>query len=56
MTKDKTPDHAPPPAEEPAIEPQVYIPKPPSPEEQKEISRQQALITDEWSGEEPGRP
>lgn len=55
MTKDKTPDHAPPPAEEPAIEPQVYIPKPPSPEEQKEISRQQALITDEWSGEEPGK-
>lgn len=55
MTKDR----APPPEtepEEPVVEQQILIPRPPSPEEQKEISRQQALITDEWSGEEPGRP
>lgn len=30
---------------------QEYIPKPPSPEAVQEISRQQALITDEWAGE-----
>ncbi|UFN50432.1 hypothetical protein LPC08_07390 [Roseomonas sp. OT10] len=31
--------------------PEGYIPRPPSPEALKEIGRQQALITDEWSGE-----
>jgi hypothetical protein len=30
-----------------------YIPKPPSPEAVKEISRQQELITDEWTGDGP---
>jgi hypothetical protein len=30
-----------------------YVPKPPSPEAVDEISRDQALITDEWSGDEP---
>lgn len=39
--------------EAPPAEPQVYIPKPPSPTDTKEISEQQALITDEWTGEEP---
>ena len=55
MSKEKEP--APPgaePEEPTAEEQQVYIPKPPSPEARKEISRQQALITDEWAGEEPG--
>jgi hypothetical protein len=49
----KEPNPAPSEPEEPAIEPQVYVPKPPSPEASEEISRQQALITDEWSGEPP---
>lgn len=45
-------DHA---AEEPVVRQQDYVPKPPSPEAIKEISRQQELITDEWSGEEQPR-
>jgi hypothetical protein len=45
-------------AEKPNPEPapteqEPYIPKPPSPEAVEEISRQQALITDEWTGEGP---
>ena len=28
-----------------------HIPKPPSPKEVEEISKAQALITDEWTGE-----
>ena len=28
-----------------------YIPKPPSPEELREVSEQQALIADEWAPE-----
>ena len=30
-----------------------YIPRPPSREEVKQISEEQALITDEWGGEGP---
>ena len=41
-------DHA---ADKPVVRQQDYVPKPPSPEAIKEISRQQELITDEWSGE-----
>ena len=37
----------------PAREPPV--PKPPSPEDLEQISREQALITDEWTGEGPER-
>jgi hypothetical protein len=40
------------PAEKPVVPQQDYVPKPPSPEAIREISRQQELITDEWSGEE----
>ena len=53
MSKDD--DDNPPPQPtppEPAV-PREYIPEPPSPEATREISRQQALITDEWSGEPP---
>ena len=47
-TEEKKPNTEPAPtAQEP------YIPKPPSPEALKEISRQQELITDEWTGDEP---
>ena len=35
----------------PAREP--YIPKPPSREDLEEISREQAMITDDWTGEGP---
>jgi hypothetical protein len=38
---------APPPEREP------YVQRPPSPEEVKRISDEQALITDEWGGEGP---
>jgi hypothetical protein len=31
-----------------------YIPKPPSQAELDQISRDQALITDEWAGDTPG--
>jgi len=37
--------------ERPAREPDV--PKPPSREDLEEISREQALITDDWTGEGP---
>jgi hypothetical protein len=50
MSEEK--EHA---AEEPVVRQQDYVPKPPSPEAIKEISRQQELITDEWSGEEQPR-
>ncbi len=30
-----------------------YISRPPSPEELREVSEQQALITDEWAPEPP---
>lgn len=53
MAEEKAPAPEAKPTEPPA-EQQVYIPKPPSPAETKEISEQQALITDEWSGEGPG--
>jgi hypothetical protein len=35
-------------------EQEPYVPKPPTPKAVKEISRQQALITDEWTGNGPG--
>ncbi len=35
-------------------EQEAYIPKQPSPEAVEEISRRQALITDEWTGDGPG--
>jgi hypothetical protein len=38
---------------EPPPEREPYIPRPPSPEEVKQISEEQALITDEWGGEGP---
>ena len=41
-------------AEPTAAEQEADIPRPPSPEAVREISRQQELITDEWTGEEPG--
>lgn len=54
MTKEKASKAEP--KEPPQKEQQVYIPKPPSPEAVEEISRQQALITDEWTGEkQPGK-
>lgn len=42
-------------------QPEPEVPRPPSAEELAEISRQQALITDEWVGEaddgrKPGEP
>ena len=33
-----------------------YIPRPPSPEELREVSEQQALITDEWAPDPPPEP
>ena len=33
-----------------------YIPKPPSRAELEQVSRDQALITDEWTGDEPKPP
>jgi hypothetical protein len=47
---DKTPEGERPPA---GREP--YVPKPPSPEAVEQISQDQALITDEWAGDEPPR-
>ncbi|MEK0082910.1 hypothetical protein [Benzoatithermus flavus] len=38
--------------ERPPVEREPYIPRPPSREELEQISREQALITDEWTGEE----
>ena len=35
---------------------QGYIPKPPSKEDVDEVSRDQALITDEWADAEPPAP
>jgi hypothetical protein len=40
--------------EQPPAGRESYVPKPPSPEAVEQISRDQALITDEWSGDEPG--
>jgi hypothetical protein len=34
-------------------EQEPYVPKPPTPEAVEEISRQQELITDEWTGDGP---
>jgi hypothetical protein len=52
VTVSKEPSPPPEPEEE-VVEQQVYVPEPPSPKAIEEISRQQALITDEWSGEPP---
>lgn len=37
---------------QPPVEREPYIPRPPSRAAIEEISREQALITDEWTGEE----
>ena len=39
-------DDAPPPR-------QTYMPKPPSKEEVDQVSREQGMISDEWTGEPP---
>ena len=36
-----------------ATEQERAVPKPPPPDELDEVSKDQALITDEWVGEEP---
>jgi hypothetical protein len=33
---------------------QTYIPKPPSKEEVDQVSREQGMIADDWTGEPPG--
>ena len=53
MPAEKSPEKSPDAARTPA-EQEPYIPKPPTREQLKEISQDQALITDEWVGEEPG--
>jgi hypothetical protein len=37
--------------EQPPVEREPHIPRPPTREELEQIGREQALITDEWSGE-----
>lgn len=37
---------------QPPVEREPYIPRPPTKEELEQIGREQALITDEWAGEE----
>ena len=32
---------------------QTYMPKPPSKEEVEQVSREQAMVTDDWTGELP---
>jgi hypothetical protein len=32
---------------------QTYMPKPPSEEEVEQVSREQAMVTDNWTGEPP---
>ena len=32
---------------------QTYMPKPPSKEEVEQVSREQAMVTDDWTGEPP---
>jgi hypothetical protein len=44
----KKPEQAP-------VEREPYIPRPPTREELEQIGREQALITDEWTGEQPQR-
>ena len=47
---EKSEDRDRPPGREP------YVPKPPSREDLERISQEQALITDEWTGEGPEKP
>jgi hypothetical protein len=35
---------------------QTYMPKPPSKEEVDQVSREQAMISDEWTGEPSAEP
>lgn len=58
MSQDRRPEPEPEPEPppEPAASAEDRVPPPPSPEAVAEISRQQALITDEWSGDAPTRP
>jgi hypothetical protein len=53
MTEDRRQDEAAPPEAEPGPR-RGYIPHPPSQAELDQISRDQALITDEWAGDTPG--
>lgn len=53
MPDEKTPARRPG-TDKPAPEAEPHIPRPPTREELKPISEEQALITDEWTGEEPG--
>jgi hypothetical protein len=52
MTTEKSPENSPETGRPPA-EREPYIPKPPTREDVERISREQALITDEWTGEAP---
>ena len=51
MTGDKRDDATRP--EPPASPRRTYIPKPPSEEEVDQVSREQAMVTDDWTGEPP---
>lgn len=52
MTTEKPPEKGPETSRPPA-EREPYIPKPPTRKDVERISREQALITDEWTGEAP---
>ncbi|MFT8243981.1 hypothetical protein [Roseomonas sp. BN140053] len=41
--------------DEPPAEQEPTIPRPPSPEALDQISEEQAMITDEWSGDAPAK-
>lgn len=49
--REGTPPHGAPPGSGPDRKP--VIPRPPSPADLEQISRDQALITDEWTGDQP---
>jgi hypothetical protein len=49
MPTEKKPD-----VKQPSVEQEPDVPKPPTSKAVEEISQQQALITDEWTGNGPG--
>lgn len=51
-TEKKSPDQGPE-GDRPLSERDLGVPKPPTREQLKQISEEQALITDEWTGEAP---
>jgi hypothetical protein len=53
MTSSETPQGAPDTSGDAPVERQPHVPRPPTPEELDEISRDQALITDEWGDAGP---